>query len=102
MNKVKVNDEVLIIAGKDKGKKGKVLSVNLKTNKVLVEGINVSKKSVKADQNNPNGGFLDKEMPLSISSIMHFSSKANKRSRVGVKKVDGKNARFLKACGTVL
>lgn len=100
MNKIRVNDEVLIIAGKDKGKKGKVLTVNLKTNKVLVEGVNLAKKSVKADQNNPNGGFLDKEMPLSISSVMHFSTKANKRSRVGIKKVDGKNTRFLKACGT--
>jgi large subunit ribosomal protein L24 len=102
MNKFKLNDEVVIVAGKDKGKKGKLTSVNFKTNKVIVEGCNLAKKSVKADQNNPNGGFVNKEMPLSISSVMHFSASSGKRSRVGIKKVEGKNTRYLKACGTLL
>jgi large subunit ribosomal protein L24 len=102
MKKFKVNDEVLIISGKDKGKKGKITSINWKTSRVIVAGCNLVKKSVKADQNNPNGGFVDKEMPLNISSVMHYSAKADRRSRVGIKQHDGKNARFLKACGTIL
>ena len=68
MNKFKVGDSVILIAGKDKGKRGKI--TKFVSGKVVIEGCNLAKKSVKADQNNPNGGFVTKEMPLSLSNVM--------------------------------
>ena len=67
MQKIKVNDEVVVIAGKDKGKTGKVAKVDLKNNKVVVKGVNVVKKTVRPTKENPNGGITEKEM-LSISA----------------------------------
>ena len=98
MNKFRVGDLVIVIAGKDKGKTGKI--TQFISGKVLVEGCNLAKKSVKADQNNPNGGFVTKEMPLNISNVMQYSQEKNKRSRVSIVRKDGKNTRSLKACGT--
>ncbi|EAH8850414.1 50S ribosomal protein L24 [Campylobacter lari] len=67
--KIKKNDMVKIIAGDDKGKTGKVLAVFPKTNKVIVEGCKISKKAVKPSDKNPNGGFINKEMPMDISNV---------------------------------
>lgn len=98
MNKFKVGDSVILIAGKDKGKRGKI--TKFVSGKVVIEGCNLAKKSVKADQNNPNGGFVTKEMPLSLSNVMHYSEAKGKRSRVSILSKGGKNVRSLKACGT--
>ncbi|WP_291947077.1 50S ribosomal protein L24 [Campylobacter sp.] len=67
--KIKKNDMVKIIAGDDKGKTGKVLAVFPKTNKVIVEGCKMVKKAVKPSDKNPNGGFVNKEMPMDISNV---------------------------------
>lgn len=67
--KIKKNDMVKVIAGDDKGKTGKVLAVFPKTNKVIVEGCKIAKKAVKSSDKNPNGGFINKEMPMDISNV---------------------------------
>ena len=67
--KIKVGDEVLIIAGKDKGKNGKVIKTLKKENKVVVEGINVAKKHVKPNNQNDKGGIFDIELPLHVSNV---------------------------------
>ncbi|MBS4241340.1 50S ribosomal protein L24 [Campylobacter vulpis] len=67
--KIKKGDSVKIITGDDKGKTGKVLAVYPKTLKVVVEGCKVAKKAIKPSEKNPNGGFVNKEMPMDISNV---------------------------------
>ena len=69
MAKIKRDDMVLVIAGDDKGKSGKVLKVLPKESKVIVEGCNVVKKAIKPSDNNPKGGFITKEKPIHISNV---------------------------------
>lgn len=69
MAKIKRDDMVLIIAGDDKGKTGKVLKVLPKESKVIVEGCNIVKKAIKPSDNNPKGGFVSKEKPIHISNV---------------------------------
>lgn len=69
MAKIKRDDMVVIIAGDDKGKTGKVLKVLPKESKVIVEGCNVVKKAIKPNDNNPKGGFVSKEKPIHISNV---------------------------------
>ncbi len=68
MQKIKVNDTVLVLAGKDKSKQGKVKAINFKTNRVVVEGVNVFKKATKPSQQNPQGGIVDLEKAIHISN----------------------------------
>ncbi len=100
MYKIKVNDEVVIIAGKDKGKVGKVISLNPKNNTVLVEGVNVYKRSVKPSQQFPEGGFVEKNLPIHYSNIAMFSKKVNKASKVKIVTEKGTKTRLLKKCNT--
>ncbi|ENV8235433.1 50S ribosomal protein L24 [Campylobacter jejuni] len=67
--KIKKGDSVKIITGDDKGKTGKVLAVYPKTLKVIVEGCKIAKKAIKPSEKNPNGGFINKEMPMDISNV---------------------------------
>lgn len=67
--KIKKNDEVKVISGDDKGKTGKVLAVYPKDNKLIVEGCNIAKKAIKPSDKNPNGGFINKEMPIDVSNV---------------------------------
>ena len=89
MNKIRKGDEVIVITGKDKGRTGTVLQV-LADDRLLVEGINVAKKHVKA---NPNvgepGGIKDKNMPLHISNVQLYNPKTKRGDRVGIR-VDDK------------
>ena len=93
MQKLKVNDTVQVLAGKDKGKKGKIRTINLKTNRVVVEGVNVVKKAMKPSQANQQGGIVDMEKAIHISNVALLDPKSGKPTRVSVKKVDGKNVR---------
>jgi large subunit ribosomal protein L24 len=102
MQKLKLNDEVVITAGKDKGKKGKVKNINWKTNTVLVDGINMVKKAVKPTQESPNGGIIDMEKPVNISNVMVASPKTGVASRVRIETKDGKKVRVAIKCGSVL
>ncbi len=93
MQKLKVNDTVQVLAGKDKGKQGKVKSINFKTNRVLVEGVNMVKKAMKPNQMNQQGGIVDMEKSIHISNVAPLDPKSGKPTRVSVKKVGGKNVR---------
>jgi large subunit ribosomal protein L24 len=81
--KLKVDDEVIVIAGKDKGKKGKILSIDRKKDRVYVSGINKRKKFVRPTQENPQGGVIEIEGSIHISNVMLFDSKKKKGVRVG-------------------
>ena len=103
MRKIKKGDEVIVIKGKDKGRRGTVLTV-FPDRKVLVEGINMVKKHTKA---NPNagvaGGIIDKEMPLSGANVMLFNPATEKGDRVGIKVLeDGRKVRYFKSNDEVI
>lgn len=96
---IKKGDEVIVIAGKDKGKRGTVLSVMEGGDKLLVEGINVAKKSVKANPNaGERGGIVSKTMPIQRSNVMIYDPTAQKGSRIGIRVLkDGQRVRYFKA-----
>lgn len=102
MQKLKLNDEVVVLAGKDKGKTGSILDLNFKTKKVLVKGVNMVKKTMKPTQENPNGGIFDKENYIHFSNIAVVSPKTKKATRVKIEAKDGKNVRVAVSCGSVL
>ena len=81
--KIRKNDNVMVIAGNDRGKTGKVLKVNPKKNRVIVEGINIRKRHTKPSQTNPQGGILEKESPINASNIMLLDPKTNEPTRIG-------------------
>ena len=100
MHKIKKGDLVKVITGKDKAKTGKVLSVNVKKNTVLVEGCNMVTKHTKPSQTNQNGGIVHQEAPIDISNVMLFVD--GKATRVGFEVKDGKKVRVAKATGKVI
>ena len=102
MQKLKLNDEVVVLAGKDKGKTGVLTKLNLKSKKVWVKGINVLKKAVKPTQENPNGGLIDIEGSVHLSNIALVSPKTKKGTRVRIEKRDGKKVRVAVSCGSVI
>ena len=100
MHKIKKDDLVKIIAGKDKDKTGKILSVNTKKNTVLVEGCNMVTKHSKPSAANQQGGIIHQEGPIDISNVMLVVD--GKATRVGFEVKDGKKVRFAKATGKVI
>ena len=102
MQKLKVKDQVVVLAGKDKGKTGEVKKINFKKNVVFVGGVNVVKKAIKPTQENPAGGIVDIEAPLHLSNVAVVSPKTNKATRVKIENKDGKNVRIAVSCGSVL
>ena len=97
--RIKKDDKVKILTGKDKGKIGKVLKVVKKNNRVVVENINVVKVHQKPSQANPQGGIADKNMPLDASNVMIMCNACMKPSRIGIKVLeDGKRVRICKKC----
>lgn len=98
MNKIKKGDEVIVMTGKDKGRRGTVLEV-FADDRVLVEGVNLAKKHIKP---NPNigeaGGIKDQAMPMDISNVLVFNPKSKKGERVGFRiEKDGKKVRIFKS-----
>ena len=99
MAKIKRNDQVIVIAGKDKGKKGRVLRVLTDKNRVLVEGVGMIKKHTKPDpQRNIAGGIAEKEASINISNVMLLDSDGN-ATRVGYQIADGKKIRIARSNG---
>jgi large subunit ribosomal protein L24 len=105
MNKIRKGDEVVVITGKDKGRRGTVLRV-LDDDRLLVEGINIAKKHQKA---NPNamppvqGGIVDKEMPIAVSNVLVFNPKTKKGDRIGIRvSDDGGKVRIFKSDNEVV
>jgi large subunit ribosomal protein L24 len=98
LNRIKKGDEVIVITGKDKGRRGTVLRV-FPDDRVLVENINIVKKHQKPNPNaGVQGGIIEKEMPLHASNIMLFNPVTQKGDRVGVKTLeDGSKVRFFKS-----
>ena len=100
MFKIKKGDTVKVIAGKDNGKEGKVVSVDQKNGKVVVEGINMVTKHAKPSAANANGGIVQKEAPIDASNVMLVYK--GKATRVGFDVKDGKKVRVAKATGEVI
>jgi large subunit ribosomal protein L24 len=103
MQKMRKGDDVVIIAGRDKGKRGTVLRV-LESDQLLVEGVNKVKKHQKPNpMKSEVGGIVEKEMPLHVSNVALFNPATQKADRVGVKVLeDGRKVRFFKSNGEVL
>jgi len=100
---VKKDDTVIVITGKDKGKKGRVLAAYPRENRVLIEGVNMVKKHAKPSQQNPQGGILNQEAPIHVSNVMLVDPKSGKATRVGYKVLDnGKKVRVAKKSGEVI
>ena len=106
--KIKKNDMVMIITGNDRGKTGKILKVFPKTDKVIIEGINMRKRHTKPTQKNPQGGILEKEAPIHASNIMMLDPKSNEPTRLGAQIIldektgKKKRARVSKASGEMI
>ncbi len=100
---LKKDDLVITLVGKDKGKTGKILKVLRDKNKVVVEKINIVKRHVKPTQINPQGGIIEKEMPLDVSNVLLYCKKCQKGVRIGKKVLqDGSKARVCKKCGEII
>ena len=100
---IKKDDIVMVIAGKEKGKTGKVLKVIPKENKAVVEKINIVKKHVRPTPNNPQGGIIEKEAPIHLSNLLLFCSRCNRGVRTGKKILeDGRKVRYCKKCNEIL
>jgi len=97
-SKIRRDDEVVILAGKDKGKTGKVTKVLVESGKVFVEGVNLIKKHTKpVPQLQQPGGIVEKEAPLQVSNVAILNPKSGKADRVGFRFEDGKKVRFFKS-----
>ena len=103
MQKIKKNDIVQIIKGKDRGKKGKVINLIEGGSRALVEGLNLAKKHKRQSRQDQKGGIISIEMPVSISNLMVICKSCSKPSRLGVNVAkDGTKSRFCKACKEAL
>ena len=97
---IKKNDTVVVLAGEDKGKTGKVLKVLVEKNRALVEGVNMVSKSTKPSAQNPQGGIVKQEAPIHISNLSLVDPKSGKATRVGIKVTeDCKKVRIAKKSG---
>lgn len=97
---VRKGDTVVVITGKNSGKKGKVLSVIPDKSRVIVEGVNVVKRHSRPTRSLPQGGIIEKEAPIHSSNVMLYCNKCNSTTRVGKKILDdGEKVRVCKKCG---
>lgn len=101
--KIRKNDTVLVIAGKEKGKKGKIRFASPTKGTVLVEGVNFVKKHTKARAQVRQAGIIEREAPIAVSDVMLLCAKCNHPARVGYRKLeDERRVRFCHACGEVI
>jgi len=100
---VKKGDLVVVISGKYRGKRGKVLRVLPKTGRVVVEGVNVVKRHTKPSPKNPQGGIVQREAPLHVSKVMLVDPETKERTRVGIRVLgDGRRVRYAKRSGELV
>lgn len=100
---IRKNDTVLVIAGKDRGKKGKVRFAYPKDETLMVEGINFMKRHARATRQVRQAGIIEREAPIHISNVMLLCDKCNRPTRIGFRFLeDGKKVRLCKACGEVI
>lgn len=97
---IKKGDTVYVLAGEDKGRKGRVLSVDADKNRAVVEGINIVSKSTKPSAKHPQGGFIKMEAPINISNLALLDPKSGKPTRVGIRiGENGEKVRYAKKSG---
>lgn len=101
-SKLKANDNVVVISGADKGRKGKILFVDPQRGRVVVEGINKKKKHMRGNQENPKGGILSIEFPMQISNVQYFCEKCKKGVKLGIQLGDKAKQRVCRSCGKVI
>jgi len=102
MSKIRKNDEVIVLSGKDKGKRG-IVKQRIDAEHVVVEGVNVAKKAVRPNpMAGTTGGVVDKTMPIHVSNVALFNAATGKADRVGFKAVDSKKVRVYKSSGEVV
>ena len=102
MDKIKTKDEVIVLTGKDKGKRGLVVQ-RVGVDHLVVDGINIAKKATKPNpMTGVTGGIIDKLMPIHVSNVALFNAATGKADRVGIKLVDGKKVRVFKSSGEVV
>lgn len=103
MQKIRRNDIVQIIKGKDKGKQGKVINLTGEGKRALIEGLNLFKKHKRQSSQNQKGGIISIEMPVSVANLMVFCKHCSKPARVGAMTLkDGTKSRFCKTCKEAL
>lgn len=101
--KIKKGDHVIVISGKDKGRKGEVTKVFPKEGRVIVSGVKMVKRHVRPTQSDPDGGIRSFEAPIAVSNVAHMDPKDGKPTRVGFKTLkDGKKVRVAKKSGEVI
>lgn len=101
--KIRKNDTVVAIRGRDKGKNVRVIRVLSKSGKVLVEGVNMHKKASRPSRNNPQGGIIHMEKPMPLSTVMLYCGKCKKGTKSSQRILaDGKKERFCKKCGETM
>lgn len=102
-SRIRKGDTVMVIAGRERGKTGKVMSVDLRAGKVVVEKLNVIKRHTKPNQKAKQGGILEREAPLQVSNVMFFCPVTQKPTRVGIRtQADGRRVRFSKKSNETL
>lgn len=100
---IKTGDTVKVLSGDDKGKSGKILSVDLQKRRAIIEGLNLVTKHVKPSASNPQGGIQKKEAPIHVSNLMLVDPKTGEATRIGRKKDEnGKSVRYSKKTGEVI
>ena len=101
--KIKKDDEVIVVTGRDRGKQGKVLRAMPTENRVLVQGVNIVKRHTKPSQADPQGGIKEKEAPIHVSNVALVDPKTSRPTRVGFKILtDGRKVRVAKRSGEVI
>jgi len=99
---VKKGDKVVVLSGKDKGKQGTIITAMPSKGMVVVEDVNKVKRHSKPSMKNPQGGIIDKEMPLNVCKVQLICPACSKPTRIAHKTVDGKNMRVCKKCGEIV
>lgn len=103
MARIKKNDTVMVLAGKDKGKSGKVLKILVGKDRAVVEGVNFVKKHIRRTREEQQGGIIQKESPIRLSNLALYCKGCNRATRIGITNLsDGTKARFCKKCNEVI
>ncbi len=97
-SKLKINDNVVVNSGSNRGKRGKVLKVDRTKGRIIVEGVNKRNKYLKPSQENPQGRMVTLEFPIHISNVMYFCDKCKKGTRIGIEISDKSKTRICKSC----
>jgi large subunit ribosomal protein L24 len=107
MNKIKVGDQVMVLSGKDRGRQGKVIEMIPKESKLVVEGVNITKRHIRPTRRGQESGIVEREAPVYVSNVIIICPRCGKRTRVGMKIVKKalkkeEKLRFCKKCGEII